>query len=122
MHRASVCRVLTAAALAVPAWCAVATPASAAPSAADVTLDLSAVTPAVAKAGDDLVVTGTLHNGGGSALARPTVSVVMGSMEPTRKAVRDWAAQTGPAAGKVVGQSRLTGSVPAGGSRKRSCH
>jgi len=120
MHRASVCRVLTAAALAVPAWCAVATPASAAsaaPSAADVTLDLSSVTPAVAKAGDDLVVTGTLHNGGGSALARPTVSVVMGSMEPTRKAVRDWAAQTGPAAGRVVGQSRLTGSVPAGGSQ-----
>ena len=117
MHRASVCRVLTAAALAVPAWCAVATPASAAPTAADVTLDLSSVTPAVAKAGDDLVVTGTLHNGGGSALTRPTVAVVMGSMEPTRKAVRDWAAQTGPAAGKVVGQSRLTGSVPAGGSQ-----
>ena len=113
MHRASVCRVLAAAALVVPAWFAVATPASA----ADVTLELSAVTPAVARAGDDLVVTGTLHNDGGSPLARPTVAVVMGSMEPTRKAVRDWAAETGPAAGKVVGQSRLAGSVPAGGSQ-----
>lgn len=113
MPRASVCRVLAAAALAVPAWFAVATPASA----ADLTLDLSSVTPAVARAGDDLVVTGTLHNGSGAALSRPTVSVVMGSMEPTRKAVRDWAAQTGPAGGKVVGQVRLTGSVPAGGSQ-----
>ena len=122
MHRASVCRVLAAAALVLPAWLAVATGATAATAAtaaspADVTLDLSSVTPAVARTGDDLVVTGTLHNGTGSALASPTVVVVMGSMEPTRKAVRDWAARTGPADGRVVGQSRLTGAVPAGGSR-----
>lgn len=116
MHRASVCRVLAAAALAVPAWFATGAPASA----ADVTLDLGSVTPAVARAGDDLVVTGTLHNGTGAALARPTVAVVMGSMGPTRKAVRDWAAQTGPAEGKVVGQTRLAGSVPAGGSQSFS--
>lgn len=113
MHRASVCRVLAAAALAVPAWFAVATPASA----ADVTLDLASVTPAVAMAGDDLVVTGTLHNDTGAALTRPTVSVVMGSMPPTRQAVRTWATATGPAEGKVLGQSRLAGSVPAGGSQ-----
>ncbi|GAA2166709.1 DUF6049 family protein [Pedococcus bigeumensis] len=137
MPRASVCRVLAAAALALPASLALATSAPAAnpaspaapaspahpsaeaseASAADVTLDLGSVTPAVARTGDDLVVTGTLHNGTGAALARPTVAVVMGSMEPTRKAVRDWAAQTGPAAGKVVGQSRLPGTVPAGGSQ-----
>jgi hypothetical protein len=113
MHRASVCRVLAAAALAVPASLAI--PAAA--SAAEVTLDLSSVSPAVARSGDDLVVTGTLHNDTGGTLTRPTVSVVMGAMEPTRQAVRDWAAQTGPAEGKVVGQTRLTGSVVAGASQ-----
>ena len=113
MHRASVCRVLAAAALAVPAGLAVPSAASA----AEVTLDLSSVTPAVARAGEDLVVTGTLQNDTGRPLTRPTVSVVMGAMAPTRQAVRDWAAQTGPAQGTVVGQTRLSGSVAAGASQ-----
>jgi hypothetical protein len=131
MHRASVCRVLAAAALTVPAWCAVATPASADPaapagpatptalaaSAADVTLELGSVTPAVARSGQDLVVTGTLHNETGAVLAQPTVSVVLGSMEPTRAGVLAWAGETGPASGKVVGQSRLGGPVAPGASQ-----
>jgi hypothetical protein len=130
MQRAPVCRVLAAAALVVPAWFAVAAEATAETgatgatstagatlaSAADVTLELSSVTPAVAKTGDDLVVTGTLRNDSDGVLTRPTIAVVMGSMAPTRKAVTDWVGQTGPAAGKLVGQSRLSGTLATGAS------
>lgn len=127
MHRIPVCRVLAAAALAVPAWFAVPAVATGATgatvsqagslaSAGEVTLELSSVTPAVAKAADDLVVTGTMHNDTDTPLLRPVISVVMGSMAPTRKAVGDWAAQTGPATGKVVGQTRLAGTLAAGAS------
>lgn len=112
MLRASVCRVLAAAALAVPAWFAAPAPASA----AEVTVELGSVSPAVAMAGDDLVVTGTLRNDTARPVVRPVVSVVLGSMEPTRRAVAEWAGQTGPANGRVVGQSRLAGTVAAGAS------
>jgi hypothetical protein len=116
MHRASVCRVLAAAALALPAWAAGSGPASA----AGVDLALSAVTPAVVMAGQDLVVTGTVHNDGTGPLNRPTVAVVMPTAETalrsTREAVQSWATATGPAEGTVVGQTRLAGAVPPGGT------
>lgn len=116
MHRASVCRVLAAAALALPTWAAGSGPASA----AGVDLALSAVTPAVVMGGQDLVVTGTVHNDGTGPLNRPTVSVVMptadAALKSTREAVQAWAAATGPAEGTVIAQTRLAGAVPAGGT------
>ena len=122
MHRASVCRVLAAAALALPAWVAGSgsAPAASPAAAADVELELTAVSPAVAKSGDDLVITGTVRNGGAAPLARPVVAVVMptdqDAVRSTREAVREWADQTGPSQGKVVGSSRLATNVPAGGT------
>ena len=147
MHRASVCRVLAVAALALPVWAAgvgggrrggpssgccrpggTRGSAATAPSdtagrsaaAAGVELELTALTPAVARADDDLVITGTVHNGGAAPLARPVVAVVMPTAEDalrsTREAVRDWVAQTGPSQGKVVGQFRLATDVPVRGS------
>jgi hypothetical protein len=116
MHRASVCRVLAAAVLALPAWAASSSPASA----AGVDLALTAVTPAVARASQDLVVTGTLHNAGTVPLNRPTVAVVMPTTEDalrsTREAVHSWAAATGPVQGTVVGQTRLAAAVAPGGT------
>ena len=114
MHCASVCRVLAAAALALPVWAVGSSPASA----AGVDLALTAVTPAVATADQDVLVTGTVHNDGTAALNRPTVTVVMPTAEAllrsTREAVQRWAAATGPAQGTVVGQTRLAGAVAPG--------
>jgi hypothetical protein len=117
MQRASVCRVLAAAALALPTLGAGV--GSASPAAVDgVDLALTAVTPSVATAGQDLVVTGTLHNAGTAALDRPTVAVVIptdeGALRSTREAVKAWVAATGPAQGKVAGQTRLAVAVAAG--------
>jgi hypothetical protein len=117
MHRASVCRVLAAVALALPAWAAGAGSASPA-TAAGAELALTSVTPAVARASQDLVITGTLHNDGGAPLSRPTVAVVMpttaAQLRSTRDAVRSWAAATGPSQGTVVGQTRLAAAVAPG--------
>jgi hypothetical protein len=117
MHRASVCRVLAAVALALPAWAAGTGSASPAEAAA-VDLALTGVTPAVARASQDLVVTGTVHNDGSAPLNRPTVAVVMPTtgalLRSTREAVHAWAAATGPSQGTVVGQTRLPTSVGPG--------
>jgi hypothetical protein len=110
MHRGSVCRVLAAVALALPVW--VATTGTA--QAAGVDLALTSVTPAVARPGQALVVTGTLHNDSPATLARPTVSVVMGATKASRAGVRDWATATGPAQGTVVGQLRFAAAVAPG--------
>lgn len=110
MHRASVCRVLAAAALALPAWGAGSVPAAA----AGAELALTAVTPSVVRTGQALVVTGTVHNDGAAVLPRPTVSLVMGSIRPTRQAVRDWAAATEPIHGDLIGQTRLGGPLAPG--------
>ncbi|TPG17100.1 hypothetical protein EAH86_10020 [Pedococcus bigeumensis] len=108
---------LAAVALVLPAWAAGTGSASPA-EAAGVDLALTGVTPAVARAGQDLVVTGTLHNDGSAALNRPTVAVVMPTtgtlLRSTREAVHAWAAATGPSQGKVVGQTRLPTSVAPG--------
>jgi hypothetical protein len=117
MHRASVCRVLAAVALVLPVWAAGTGSASPA-EAAGVDLALTGVKPAVARASQDLVVTGTVHNDGSAALNRPTVAVVMPTtgalLRSTREAVHAWAAATGPSQGKVVGQTRLPTSVAPG--------
>jgi hypothetical protein len=108
----------------VLAVAALALPAAAAPSraatAAEVALELTTLAPAVARTGQDLVISGTLHNDGATPLAGPVVAVVMPTDEDavrsTREAVRAWAAQTGPSGGTVIGQTRLPGTVPAGGT------
>lgn len=135
--RGSVCRVLAAAALAVPAVVvpvggvaprASATPgaepasAAAAPAtpaaAASLDLQLTGVSPAVLTDNEDLTVTGTVRNTSGSAVNRPLVQVVLGTarVDLSRDAVREWAAQTGPAQGTVVGQARVGSNLAPGAS------
>ncbi|KQU68214.1 hypothetical protein ASD62_11635 [Phycicoccus sp. Root563] len=82
--------------------------------AADAVVQLTGVSPAVVAPGQALVVTGTIRNDGTTPLARPTVRVVAGTLANTRAAVRDWAAQAGPARGDVIGQTRLKGNVAPG--------
>ena len=134
MVRDPVRRVLAAAALVLPAALVspvlAVPPAQAAPraipaaggaatrpgvaAAAQAVVQLTGVSPAVVAPGQPLVVTGTIRNDGDTPLARPTVRVVAGAFDNTRAAVRDWAVQTGPAQGDVVGQARLKGNVAPG--------
>ena len=123
-----VCRVLAAAALVLPAVLAPSAAAEAsahaipagAPAATTATtpakavVQLTGVSPAVVAPGQELVVTGTIRNDGGTPLARPTVRVVAGTLANTRAAVRDWASRTDPAQGDVVGQTRLKGTIAPG--------
>jgi hypothetical protein len=128
MRGLPVCRVLAAAVLALPAVVAptatatagaaqvggspqpVAVPAAA----AELVIQLASLTPAVARSGQDVVITGTLRNDTAAPLARPTVRVVQGTISSSRKAVRDWAAGTGPASGEVLAQTRIAGTVGVG--------
>jgi hypothetical protein len=119
-----VCRVLAAATLALPLWAApLATStaegaevgAAALPAVTgEVSLQLTSLNPAVARSRQDVVITGTLHNDTTAPLARPTIQAVRGTAGLSRKAVRDWAAATGPATGAVMGQTRLAGTVAPG--------
>ena len=136
MVRAPVCRVLAAAALVLPA--AVALPPAthaavravpgiqaAAPgarvaatrptvTAPRAVVQLSGVSPAVVAPGQKVVISGTVRNDGTTPLVRPTVRVVAGTLPNTREAVREWAAQAGPAQGDVIGTTRLAGSIAPG--------
>ncbi len=135
--RGSVCRVLATAALAVPAVVvpvgadqsasaepssgghAVTSPAAAPGAAAtDLDVQLTGVSPAVVADNEDLTVTGTVRNTSGATIDRPTVQVVLGSnrVDLSRDAVREWAAQTGPAQGSVVGQTRVGVALTPGDS------
>ena len=135
MARSPVCRVLAAAALALPVLATAAPGASADPAthgaaaplptvrqaatADGTTVQLTALSPAVVTPGDTLTISGTVRNDGAKPLARPLVRVVAGEYPAAanaRQAVRDWAVGTGPAQGRVVGQARLAGTVAPGTS------
>jgi hypothetical protein len=126
MSLVPVCRALAAAALVLPAATVQAlAPAAADPAvavtptattAADLTVQLTAVTPAVVTPDVPLVIEGVVRNDGASAAPRPTVRAVLGRIEATRPAVRAWAQETTPAQGEVLGTVRAAGAVPPGGT------
>jgi Family of unknown function (DUF6049) len=130
MGRFAVCRVLTAAVLALPLLGAPSTtaradpggpPASALPAAATPTasLTLTSVSPTIVRPQDQLVVAGNLHNEGTTALDRPVVRVVLGPADTRmdRAGVQAWATQTGAAPGTEVARVRLKTSVAPGESQ-----
>lgn len=129
MVHGPVCRVLAAAVLALPAAVAASAPVDADPGGASrsveraaladaVDLQVTALSPAVVTGDQDLVITGTLRNTGDRPLSKPLVRVVMGSerVDLSRDAVQEWTAQTGPAQGTLLAQTRVSGTVAAGGS------
>ena len=137
MAATRVCRVLTAALLALPLLgsgpataraagaAAAPAPAMAAGSTsavgAGVELALGDVSPAVAGPGADVVVKGTITNTSAAPLVKPVVRVVAdeSSLQGTgldRKEVAAWAAGTDPAQGREVGRTRVNASVPPQGS------
>ena len=125
----AVCRVVAAAALALPLLGVTSTtagadpgghPASAVPAAATAgaSIALTSLSPTILGTRDQLVVSGSLRNEGTTPLARPVVKVVLGPSDTRmdRQGVQAWATQTGPAQGTQVGSVRLKGSVAPGDS------
>jgi hypothetical protein len=114
-----VSRVLSAAVLGLPVLAAPAFAAAshgAEASAAGVSLELTSVSPAVVRAGQPLVVAGTVHNDGGNPLPKPVVRVVLGasSSAASRESVQAWADATGPAQGVEIARTRLVADVAPG--------
>lgn len=138
MRRLGVCRALTVVSLlvagvglpalgaaAVPAGAGVAgipaVPAAGVPAvpAADSRLEiaLTAVSPAIARPGQKVTISGTVSNRGTSTVPRPTVQAVLGN-EPLamREDVERWAESSGPAQGTVVGRQQMRAGLAPGGS------
>jgi hypothetical protein len=118
--------VVATAALVLPG-ALVATPAAADPggsvagrtaAAATGEIVLSSVSPTVVGPGADLVVTGSVRNTSARPLTRPVVRVVLGAadVDSSREAVQEWAGQTGPARGTLIGQARVAGTIDPGAS------
>ncbi len=84
---------------------------------AGLTLQVTTITPAVARPGDSVVVVGTLHNAGTAAARVGTVRLVRGIASMlSRDDVTGWAASTSPGTGSVIASAKVAGAVPAGGS------
>ena len=130
MRRLGVCRALTVVSLLVagvglPALGAAAVPAGAgvagipAVPAADSRLEiaLTAVSPAIARPGQKVTISGTVSNRGTSTVPRATVQAVLGN-EPLamREDVERWAESSGPAQGTVVGRQLMRAGLAPGGS------
>jgi hypothetical protein len=126
MDAVSVCRVLAAAVLSLPAV-AMATQATAVTAATHparvaaaeasgggASLELTGVSPAVVTPDTQLVVTGVLRNTGQTPMVKPVVRVVWGQTDPTREGVDEWATATGPAQGTLIGETRLPGTLATG--------
>lgn len=125
MDALPVCRVLLAAALALPGLVAdprvspaePSTPVAAAGDATStgVSLELTEVSPTVVTPSQQLVVTGVIHNDTANPLPKPVVRVVLGDAPLGLQGIQDWAAATGPAEGGEVGRTQLDGTVAPGG-------
>jgi uncharacterized protein DUF6049 len=130
VRRLGVCRALTVVSLLVagvglPALGAAAVPAGAgvagipAVPAADSRLEiaLTAVSPAIARPGQKVTISGTVSNRGTSTVPRATVQAVLGN-EPLamREDVERWAESSGPAQGTVVGRQQMRAGLAPGGS------
>jgi len=108
---------VTTAPIALTAAPAAVTTAPAAVTPAGLTISVSAITPAVARPGQTVTVTGTIDNAGESPLSVPVVRLVRGTTTiDTRDAVTTWAGTTTRAAGSVLASERIHEPVPAGGS------
>ncbi|HEV7146030.1 MAG TPA: DUF6049 family protein [Pedococcus sp.] len=107
-----VCRVLTAAlvilpVLSGPALAAKSLPGAPAATAGDVALDLTALTPAVARAGQTVTISGTVRNPGSTTLHKPVVRVVAERSTLARDEVLAWVKATGPALGTQLASTTL---------------
>ncbi len=77
---------------------------------------ISAVTPAVARPGQVVTITGTVHNTGSAPVTVPRVRLVRG-VQPlrTRGQVTAWAGGDTHATGSVLAQQRIRGQIAPGG-------
>ncbi len=87
------------------------------PVALGITVTVSSVSPAVARSGQRVVVTGAVHNGGATPAAVGRVRLVrgVGTMR-TRGDVTRWAAGTTAGHGSLIASARVSSPVAAGGS------
>ncbi len=77
---------------------------------------VTSVTPAVARPGRAVTITGTVHNTGSAPVTVPRVRLVRGVQTITTRAqVTGWAQGDNHATGSVLAGQRLTGQIPAGG-------
>ncbi|HEY7720484.1 MAG TPA: DUF6049 family protein [Pedococcus sp.] len=92
-------------------------PAGASAAGTALEISVSSISPAIARPGQNVTVTGTLDNPGPTAVPAPRVRVVLGDQPlATRKDVGVWAEGTGPAQGRVVGQQQVRAAIPPSGS------
>ncbi|UFU03025.1 DUF6049 family protein [Ruania suaedae] len=92
-------------------------PAAAAPVPGEVTLELTEISPAVTRPGDDIEITGTLANGTDEPLTAPRIQLVLQLHVPaTRGALDSWLADENSFNAQVFAVEYLPDDVPADAS------
>ncbi|QOR70748.1 hypothetical protein IM660_19635 [Ruania alkalisoli] len=93
------------------------TPAAAEPVPGEVTLELTDISPAVTRPGDDIAITGTLSNGTDEALTAPRIQLVLQLHVPaTRSALDSWLTSASSFNAEVFAVEYLPDDVPSGAS------
>lgn len=90
-------------------------PARTAAAAGTLRVDLASVAPAVALAGGDVTLSGTLTNTGPDVVTDPTVTVRAGATLTRRAEVSTWSADAATGTGATLARTALRGAIEPGG-------